>query len=330
MNYNISEEKREILNKILSKVSKPVSKIEIEKEKENSNIIVLSSYEDDLKERKVEDFVAHYVVRFEKLKKILHNRPELQDVTSINRILFKRGREEVSLIGIVTNKRITKNGNVLLGIEDRTGSINVLISKNKSIFKDAKDVVLDEVIGVKGVLGDKIVFVNSLLFPGMPSKELKKCDDDVYAVFTADLHVGSDMFLEKDVLKFVDWLNGKLGNQEQKEIASKVKYLFVVGDLTDGVGIYPEQDKELDIKEITMQYDKVAEILDKIRKDIKIIVCGGNHDALRLAEPQPKLSKEFATKIYEMENVTITTNPSMINIHSSKDFEGFNVLMYHG
>ena len=59
-------------------------------------------------------------------------------------------------------------------------------------------------------------------------------------------------------------------------------------------------------------------------------MCAGNHDALRIAEPQPIFHKEFAKSLYEMDNVIMVTNPSVVNIHSSKDFEGFNVLMYHG
>ena len=74
--------------------------------------------------------------------------------------------------------------------------------------------------------------------PDIPStKEFKKAEDEAYVVFTADLHVGSDVFYKDDFLKFVDWINGNTGSVKQKEIAKKVKYLFIVGDLVDGVGI---------------------------------------------------------------------------------------------
>ena len=53
----------------------------------------------------------------------------------------------------------------MLTIEDTTGKIKVFFSKNKpDFFKQAKDLVLDEVIGVSGNSGDKIVFANTLVW----------------------------------------------------------------------------------------------------------------------------------------------------------------------
>ena len=63
---------------------------------------------------------------------------------------------------------------------------------------------------------------------------------------------------------------------------------------------------------------------------IKIIICPGNHDAVRLAEPQPVLDKGFAKPLYELPNVTMVSNPSVVNIHASEGFSGFDVLLYHG
>ncbi|MCL6500647.1 MAG: hypothetical protein K6T16_01280 [Candidatus Pacearchaeota archaeon] len=57
---------------------------------------------------------------------------------------------------------------------------------------------------------------------------------------------------------------------------------------------------------------------------------GGKHDAVRLIEPQPKIPKEVAPELYEIKNLVLTTNPSIVKIGQSKDFPGFNVLMYHG
>jgi len=138
------------------------------------------------------------------------------------------------------------------------------------------------------------------------------------------------MFLAKDFNKFLKWINCETGSGKQKRMANKLKYLFIIGDLVDGVGIYPGQDKDLTIKDVKIQYQNCAELLSKIRKDIRIILCPGNHDALRLAEPQPIFDKNLAKPLYDLPNVTIVSNPSLINIHSSKDFVGFDVLMYHG
>lgn len=332
LSYNISKEKRDNIDKIMDDVRKPEKRIVLDKGEEGySNVIVLKNYEEMDKKREINDFVKYFRVRYDKLRKILLARPELQDAISINRVLNKKDRGSVSVIGLVNEKFISKAGNVVLRLEDNTGKVSVIVKKNdEELFNIAKDIVLDEVVGMKGMYSNKFIFCNSLYSPGILEKELKKVNDDVYAVFTADLHFGNKEFLVKDFLKFIDWINCKTGDKKQKEIASKVKYLFVVGDLIDGVGIWPGQEKELVVKDIYKQYEKCAELLNMIRKDIHIVVCAGNHDALRISEPQPVLDKKLAKPLWDLPNVIMVTNPSLISIHSSKDFNGFDILLYHG
>jgi DNA polymerase II small subunit len=220
----------------------------------------------------------------------------------------------------------------MLTIEDDTGCIKALINKTKpSLFKMSKDIMLDEVIGVVGVNGDNIIFVNNVLSPEVPTtKEIKKADTEAYALFLSDIHVGSKNFLDQDFKKFLKWINQDLGNEKQKHIASKVKYIFVLGDLVDGCGVYPGQDKELSIKDVKEQYQECAKLLRQIPKDIKLIMCPGNHDAMRIAEPQLPFYKDFSEPLYDIPNTTIVSNPSWVNIHSSETFPGFDVLIYHG
>jgi len=129
---------------------------------------------------------------------------------------------------------------------------------------------------------------------------------------------------------FIKWINGEFGNEMQKEISKKVKYIFIAGDLIDGLGIYPGQESELNIKDIYKQYEECANLLKKIPSNISIIICPGNHDAMRLSEPQPPLYEDFAQPMFGLTNVFLVSNPSLINIHSSGDFPGFDVLIYHG
>ncbi len=292
---------------------------------------IIKSYSGHMKKRDVDDFTAYFKNRYNSLSEILKGRSELQNNISIRRFIGRQD-SEVSFIGIVVDKRLSKNGNILITLEDTTGQVIVIVGKNKQeLFKRAQDVVFDEVIGVKGVNSGNFVFCNDLFFPDIPiSNEFKKCGDDIYAAFISDLHVGSKMFLPGPFKNFINWINGNLGNRESVEMASKIKYLFVVGDLIDGVGIYPEQDHELEIMDVEKQYEECARYLGEIRKDITMVVCGGNHDALRLSEPQPLLDKDYAKSLYEIKNIQMVTNPSFINIHKKNKFSGFNVLMYHG
>ncbi len=94
--------------------------------------------------------------------------------------------------------------------------------------------------------------------------------------------------------------------------------------------MFPTQEKELVINDLEGQYERLAELLSKIRKDITIIISPGNHDGLRLQEPQPIFDETYAWPLYNMKNVILTTNPSTVNIGAKEGFDGLNVLMYHG
>ncbi|HIH14900.1 MAG: DNA polymerase II small subunit [archaeon GW2011_AR17] len=292
----------------------------------STKIEIVDSYVDKPKKREVKDFVGYMKCRYASLKRFLLQRTELQGAISINKALTKNQKEAVALIGFVYKKEQTKNGNYILEIEDPTGIIKVLIgNKNEELLKVMDELVLDEVIGIVGTMGDGLVYVKEIIFPDIPMKEYKKAKDDVCVAFISDLHVGSKMFAKDEFEKFIDWLNLLYGSDEQKELAQKVKYLVISGDLIDGVGIYPGQEKELSISDIYGQYDALAKYLGSLRGDIKIVLCGGNHDALRLSEPQPPLSKEFAASLYALKNITIVSNPAMVRIHDM-----FDILIYHG
>ncbi len=281
------------------------------------------------------DFTTIFTSRYKFLEGLLRNRVQLQNIVSINRLQGKRERENVSVIGMVNEIETTKNGNIIVTLEDLTGSIKLLFSKNKQeLFASARDLVHDEIIGVSGVSGDKIIFADAILWPDLPSApELKKPGPEhpeEFAIFLSDIHVGSAVFLHEEFQKFLQWINGNLGDENQRTIASKVKYIFLVGDLVDGVGVYPSQEDELAIKDIKQQYAALAELLRQIPADKQLIMCPGNHDVVHLAEPQPLFYPEFAAPLYSLPNALLVTNPAMVNISKTQNFAGFDVLMYHG
>jgi DNA polymerase II small subunit len=299
---------------------------------EKTNVRVVASYKQIPQKKDVQDFTLHYNARLNALQKILYARDELKNMSTVSRILSKRDRENVSIIAMVKDRQITKNNNIILTVEDSTDEIKVLINKNKpDIYKEALSIVPDEVIGVSGVNGDNIIFANNVLWPDIPvSNQLKKSTKEAYAIFLSDLHIGSDNFLKEDFQRFLSWINKDTGNEKQRELASKVKYIFIVGDLVDGVGIYPGQEEELSIPDIYEQYKECHRLLSQIPSDIDIIICAGNHDATRIAEPQPALDQAYSKILTDLPNVTLVSNPATVNIHSHEGFSGYDVLLYHG
>ncbi|MBT4577417.1 hypothetical protein HOM13_03405 [Candidatus Woesearchaeota archaeon] len=314
-------------------VEKVVPEIQTPQEQTNLSdsdypLKVVTSYGDESKLREVKDFVGHYKSRYEFLRKIVASRQEMQNVISINRTSSKERNEKVALIGLVYDKRITKKGNTMITLEDTTGTIRVVFDPNKA--KGIDYLCPDELIGVVGKVNENFMYASEIIFPDIPEKlSVKKYNEDICAAFISDVHVGSSWFIEDKFLELIDWLNGKHKDPNMIELSKKIKYLFITGDMVDGVGIYPNQDKELTIKSIRGQYDRCAELIKMIRNDIKIILCPGNHDARRIAEPQPPLDI-YAESLKQIKNLTLVSNPAMINVLGTEGFEGFDILMYHG
>jgi DNA polymerase II small subunit len=294
--------------------------------------IYQNAYHDIATKLEVQDFVSTLSLRYKAIEAMLMGRRDISNCLSISRIVGKKDREEVSFIGMIKDKEITnKNKHLKLTLEDPSGTISVLINKNNpELYSIGKDTVLDEVVAIKGSTGDKIVFANTILFPDVPYREMKKYNEDCCAVVLSDMHVGSINFLDKELEKAISWIKGEIGSESQRELASKIRYVFVLGDLVDGIGVYPDQNKELNIKDIYDQYSACAEYLKEIPKHIKIIIIPGNHDAVRIEEPQPPLYKDVAAPIFQLPNATMLSNPAFVTLFASKDFPGLDFLLYHG
>jgi DNA polymerase II small subunit len=94
--------------------------------------------------------------------------------------------------------------------------------------------------------------------------------------------------------------------------------------VVDGVGIYPNQNKELVCQTIQEQLKKAEDLIDKISKNVKIIIMPGNHDPGRRALPQPAIPKKYNSGLWERENVFMVGNPAVVSLN------GVIVTMFHG
>ena len=272
------------------------------------------------------NLIEYFQNRYKKLSGILEKRPELRTWQKINEIT--ENQTDLNLIVMITDIRSTKNGHYLIEVEDDTGSMPILVSKdNDELIRAARNLMRDEVIGViaqkrAGQSENQLAICQNLIDPDVPRKNRKEVDFGT--VFTSDIHIGSSTFLEDAFVRFTKWLNGDYGSEEQREMANNVKYMIIGGDIVDGIGVYPNQDKELAIKDITAQYDEAARLVGDIRSDIKIIITPGNHDASRVAEPQPAVPEKYAKSLYKLNNVEFLSNPSTVSL------DGLEVLIYHG
>jgi DNA polymerase II small subunit len=265
----------------------------------------------------VEDFREMFMDRYERLKKIIVQSSEMRGTYTIKSA--KKTQGKVKIVGMVSDVSTTKNGHKRLLLEDLDDNISVFLLKNKGMSNEL--VLEDEVLGVIGSISssgkDTVLFADEIIRPDIPYKmidEQKK--DPVFVASLSDIHIGSKTFRKDDFTKMISWI--KASDNE----ASKLKYLILSGDVVDGIGVYPGQERDLDILNPYEQYEQLAEYINMLPEDINIFIMPGNHDIVRLAEPQPVFSKKI--KDFFNDNITLLPNPYNLVL------ENKNVLVYHG
>ncbi len=281
---------------------------------------------------KVADFAEFFNDRLRRIKAIISDSQSSRSsgmMHSIESIKQYAGGREITIAGMVYEKRITQNGHVLVKLEDETGTANVLFYKPREgsgsyygeLFTNASKIINDEVIAVRGKISGPFVIANSLIYPDVPVRQRKRTEEDFAIAFMSDVHVGSKLFMQKQFDRFIEWTNGKF--EQRRDLAEKLKYIVVSGDLVDGIGVYPNQDKELAIDDIYKQYSELFGLLSRLPEYVHVFLLTGNHDAVQRAEPQPRLPEEFH-KDFKLSNVHFVSNPGYVKLG------GLTVLGYHG
>lgn len=283
----------------------------------------------------VEGYAALFRSRFEKSMRILSQRPDSKRISKIasvkqaSRAVSSKfvERDEKSLhggagstvvAGLLMSRRTKKNG-IEIAVDDYTGILTVT-AVAEDAKKQATALALDQMVMLeleksKGAPG---LTVKSVMTPDIPDHLQNRSRSEAYAVLISDLHVGSKYFMEKEFLCFLDWLSS------DDDLVRKIKFLCVGGDLIDGIGIFPNQDKELLEMDAGKQMSHAAGLLARVPKHIKVLVIPGNHDPGRRALPQPAIPGSPTDHLYGLENCTMLGNPAFV------DLNGVKLLMFHG
>jgi len=264
------------------------------------------------------DFIEYFRERFKKIKTILTTRGNSLPITSIEKA--KKTLAKTRVIGMVKTKKQTKNGHLIIEIEDENETLTCFAGKDSKIIQTAKEVIPDEVIAVDGKQSKDLFIIESITWPDIPYKQKKTIEEDISLAMISDIHVGSKQFMKKEFTEFISFLNGATENKNYE----KIKYLTIAGDLVDGIGTYPGQENDLENNDIYLQYEILCEFLKGIPEHIEVILIPGNHDASRISEPQTKINDEYIKSIKGYSNIHFINNPGFIEVHDVK------VLMYHG
>ena len=265
----------------------------------------------------VKGYNALFSSRFNKLKRIISDRPESKMLKSIASVKAAKSEEDMYVCGLVTTRNIERNITKLV-LEDPSGVFEGIVFDGE-LQKTVAGLLIDQFIMVRVSMGKNSGFIiKDLILPDIPDQATNRSETETFAVFLSDLHIGSKYFMEEEFAEFIAWLSSP------DPVARKIRFVLIGGDVVDGVGIYPNQDKELICQTIQEQLKKLEELLDRIPKCIKIFIMPGNHDPGRRALPQPAIPKKYNDSLWDRENVFMVGNPAMVSLN------GVKVLMFHG
>ncbi len=252
-----------------------------------------------------ESFVDLFKSRYNFLHSKLNERSKNHFFTPVSKL--KRDNGQVFASGIVSDYSESKKGYGILEMEDEMNSIKVILPKT---YKDV--IIRDEVIGVSGQFSKDgtAIFAESVYRPEA-SREPSLSGSSVKVMVISDIHVGSKNFIEDSFLNMIDYVN-----------TQGISFVIMNGDLVDGIGVYPDQESDLAINDINLQYKKLATLTSKFNNNVRVIVIPGNHDIVYPTEPQNPLPKEINALFPS--NVMSLSNPVWVEI-GERIF-----LLYHG
>ena len=265
----------------------------------------------------VKGYNALFSSRFNKLKRIILDRPESKMLKSAASLKNTKIEDDLYVCGLVTVRNSERNITKIV-LEDPSGSFEGIIF-DEELQKTAATLLMDQFMMARVGSGKNSGYIiKDLILPDIPEQAKNKSESEAYAVFLSDLHIGSKYFMEDEFSDFVSWISSP------DPVARKIRFVLIGGDLVDGVGIYPNQNKELVCQTIQEQLMKVEDLIDKIPKNVKIIIMPGNHDPGRRALPQPAIPKKYNSGLWERENVFMVGNPAVVSLN------GVKVSMFHG
>jgi DNA polymerase II small subunit len=265
-------------------------------------------------------YEALFHSRFRALGRLLRGRPQLPNLRPIHELRASEGT--ASVLGMVRTVRETpQRHHLIVTLDDESGSVEVLVPKGSPGSR--LPFLSDEVVGVRLEFSKergRLPRAASVERPDVPSdRRPGRAPRARRAIFLSDLHIGSRSFLTESWAMLAEFLRGR---GPHPELAASIDYVVIAGDLVDGIGVYPRQERDLAITDVVEQYVELGRRLAELPERLTIAAIPGNHDAVCPAEPQPRLPATL-TRAFPP-NVRSLANPSTFAL------EGVVVQAYHG
>jgi len=139
----------------------------------------------------VQDYVRNLNERYSFLQNILMKKLELSNIVSID----KSSDGSASIIGIAKEKE-EKIENIIVSLEDPTGEIKAVIPK-----KIGEKLALDDVVALTGIIENKILNVDRILFPDVPLKNVAYTQDSIKIAFSSEKNVDADYIVRNNKIE---------------------------------------------------------------------------------------------------------------------------------
>jgi len=170
----------------------------------------------------VKGYNALFSSRFNKLKKIISNRPESRKLKSIASVKTAKSEDDMYVCGLVTTRNSERNITRLV-LEDPSGSFEGIVFDNE-LQKTAGTLLTDQFVMVRISRGKNSGFIiKDIIQPDIPDQPINKSETEAYAVFLSDLHIGSKYFMEEEFREFVSWLSSP------DSVARKIRFILIGG-----------------------------------------------------------------------------------------------------
>ena len=271
-------------------------------------------------ETPVAGYTRLFTSRYRQLAPLLRHRPTLENPRSVRELRPAEGVQ--SVVGLVREvRRTSRRHHTIMTLDDESGSVEVLVPAESPAAK--LTILPDEVVGLRVKWSgsrDRIPIAVGLERPDVPAlRRHARGGRPRRVLLLSDLHVGSKTFLAGDWAALASFLGERGPNPE---LARSVDTVVIAGDLVDGIGIYPHQERDVAIPDIVEQYAELGRRLSELPRRLAVVAIPGNHDAVSPAEPQPALPPSLARSLGE--NVRVLPNPSTFSLG------GTVVAAYHG
>jgi DNA polymerase II small subunit len=265
-------------------------------------------------------YTGLFASRYRSLSRLLKGRTTLPNLHPVAEVAGQGGL--VSVIGMVRDVRTTaEKHHIIVRVEDDTGAIECFVPRDAPFAKTA--FLPDEVVGLQlQGTGDRAraARVQGVERPDSSRGRVEhRADHPSRALFLSDLHIGSRSFLDEPWADLIEFVHAR---GPAAELAREIDYVVVAGDLVDGIGIYPNQEKDLAIHDVFQQYEELGRRLREFPERLRLVLIPGNHDAVCPAEPQPALPPEVAALLPP--NAVCLSNPSTVSL------DAVVVSAYHG